>query len=120
MKVSWLVKLILSNLFPHRTFCITVCIIRLYNLDIVLTSYFKKILLLQAVDATGAEATVIYVPPQGAAAAIHEAVDAGVGLIVCITEGIPQQDMVKVRAFFNRIIVWIKNYYSPLFVIIDC
>ena len=59
--------------------------------------------LFQAVDATGADATVIYVPPQGAAAAIHEAVDAGVGLIVCITEGIPQQDMVKVHTFITVI-----------------
>lgn len=51
----------------------------------------------QAVTATGADASAIYVPPAFAADAILEAVDAGVALIVCITEGIPVLDMVKVK-----------------------
>ncbi|GAA5096406.1 succinate--CoA ligase subunit alpha [Bartonella acomydis] len=49
-------------------------------------------------EKTGADASVIYVPPAGAAAAIIEAIDADIRLIICITEGIPVMDMVKVKA----------------------
>ena len=51
-----------------------------------------------AVAETGADVSMIYVPPPFAADAILEAADAGVGLVVCITEGIPVNDMVKVKA----------------------
>ncbi|MDO8426861.1 MAG: succinate--CoA ligase subunit alpha, partial [Deltaproteobacteria bacterium] len=55
----------------------------------------------QAVKSTGADASVIYVPAPFAADAIMEAVDAGVRLVICITEGIPVLDMVKVRTFMK-------------------
>ncbi|MFT8675041.1 MAG: succinate--CoA ligase subunit alpha [Acetobacter sp.] len=56
----------------------------------------------QAVAATGATASVIYVPPVGAADAILEAIGAEVPLIVCITEGIPVLDMLRVRKALDR------------------
>ncbi|WP_102829944.1 succinate--CoA ligase subunit alpha [Bartonella bovis] len=49
-------------------------------------------------EKTGADASVIYVPPAGAAAAIIEAIEAEISLIICITEGIPVMDMVEVKA----------------------
>jgi succinyl-CoA synthetase alpha subunit len=51
-----------------------------------------------AVNATGADATMIYVPAPGAADAILEAADAGIKVVICITEGIPVNDMIKVKA----------------------
>ncbi len=56
----------------------------------------------QAVVDTGADATVIYVPPAFAADAILEAIDAQIPLIICITEGIPVNDMIKVKAALER------------------
>ena len=55
----------------------------------------------RAVRETGANATVIYVPPPFAADAILEAADAGVPLIICITEGVPVRDMVKVKRYLS-------------------
>ena len=53
-------------------------------------------------EKTGADASVIYVPPAGAGAAILEAIEAEIPLIVCITEGIPVADMVKVKAKLDK------------------
>lgn len=55
-----------------------------------------------AVDATGANTSVIFVPARFAPDAIFEAADAGIPLIVCITEGIPVQDMMRVRNYLDQ------------------
>src|SRR5512136_1675164 len=55
----------------------------------------------EAVEATGANTSIIYVPARGAPDSILEAADAGIGLVVCITEGIPTMDMVRVRAYLD-------------------
>lgn len=55
----------------------------------------------QAIRETGANATVIYVPAKFAPDAILEAADAGIGLIICITEGVPVLDMIRVRAYLD-------------------
>jgi succinyl-CoA synthetase alpha subunit len=54
-----------------------------------------------AVKSTGADVSIIFVPPAFAADAIIEAAEAGIGLVVCITEGIPVQDMVKVKNYLQ-------------------
>ena len=54
-----------------------------------------------AVDGTGADVSIIFVPPAFAADAIMEAADAGIKVIICITEGIPVQDMVKAREYIK-------------------
>ena len=56
----------------------------------------------EAKDQTHANATMIYVPPKFAGAAIEEAIDAKIELIVCITEGIPVVDMLKVKKILNK------------------
>ncbi|MBX3062273.1 MAG: succinate--CoA ligase subunit alpha [Anaerolineae bacterium] len=56
----------------------------------------------EAKESTGANATCIFVPPRFAADAVFEAIDAGVELIVCITEGIPIADMMRVRAYLDN------------------
>jgi succinyl-CoA synthetase alpha subunit len=55
-----------------------------------------------AVEATGANTSVIFVPARFATDAMFEAADAGIALIVCITEGVPVQDMMQVRNYFDQ------------------
>jgi len=55
-----------------------------------------------AVEGTGADVSIIFVPPAFAADAIMEAADAGIKVIICITEGIPVQDMVKAREYIRK------------------
>ena len=55
-----------------------------------------------AVEATGASASIIFVPPPGAADSIMEAADAGIGVCVAITDGIPAQDMIRVKRYMRR------------------
>ena len=55
-----------------------------------------------AVEATGANTSVIFVPARFAADAIFEAADSGIALIVCITEGVPVQDMMRVRNYLDQ------------------
>src|SRR5258705_1312207 len=55
----------------------------------------------EAVRETGADVSIIFVPPAFAADAIMEAAEAGIRLVVCITEGIPTQDMVKVKNYLQ-------------------
>ena len=56
----------------------------------------------EAVKQTGADTSIIFVPPPFAGDAIMEAAEAGIGVIVCITEGIPVADMVKVKAYLSN------------------
>src|SRR5210317_1024211 len=55
-----------------------------------------------AVDATGADVSILFVPPAFAADSVMEAADAGIKVIVCITEGIPVADMVKVKEYIEN------------------
>jgi len=55
----------------------------------------------QSVAATGADTSVIYVPPPFTADAIMEAADAGIGLVIAITEGVPVMDMVRVKRYLE-------------------
>ena len=56
----------------------------------------------EAVDKAGADTSIIFVPPRFAADAVMEAAEAGIKVIICITEGIPVQDMVKVKAYIEN------------------
>ena len=71
----------------------------------------------EAVEKVGADTSIIFVPPAFAADAIMESADAGIKVIICITEGIPTADMVKVKAYIDNkdLVYWSKlprSYYS--------
>ncbi len=66
-----------------------------------------------AVEATGANATVVFVPARLAADAMYEAGDAGIPLLVCITEGIPVHDMIRVRQFLEQKSIRLVGPNSP-------
>jgi len=66
-----------------------------------------------AVETTGANATVIFVPARSAADALYEAGDAGIPLLVCITEGIPVHDMICVRQFLEQNHIYLIGPNSP-------
>src|SRR5207247_1150663 len=70
------------------------------------TMFDEKVLVFNtchdAVKSTGADASVIFVPPAFAKDAILEAIESGIKLIVCITEGIPTRDMITVKDYLNR------------------
>ena len=57
----------------------------------------------EAVSKTGADVSIIFVPPAFAADAILEAASSGIKVIICITEGIPVSDMIKVKNYINQI-----------------
>lgn len=66
-----------------------------------------------AVEVTGANASVIFVPARNAADAIFEAADAGIPLIICITEGVPVSDMMRVRRFLDQHSIRLIGPNSP-------
>jgi succinyl-CoA synthetase alpha subunit len=67
----------------------------------------------QAVAATGANTSMVFVPPRFAADAVLEAADAGVDLVVCITEGIPAHDMLRVYTHLRRSTTWLVGPNCP-------